>query len=86
MTEEIIGMDDMMAIYEATDRFEIGRETISVPLEKEGGGAVRRQPDGGVEIVAPATVPVRDWLPTLLAELQTLGFELQESDDEPWGA
>ena len=40
MPGEIIGMEDMMAIYEVTDRFEIDRETISVPLEKLGDGSV----------------------------------------------
>ena len=42
MSEQIIGMDDMMAVYEVTDRFGIDRETISVPLEKEGHGNVVR--------------------------------------------
>ena len=85
MTEEIIGMDDMMAIYEVTDRFGIDRESISVPLEKEGSGAVSRDPADVVEITAPATVSTRDWLPTLQAELERLGFELQEDEEEPWG-
>ena len=83
MGDEIIGMEDMMAIYEVTDRFGIDRESISVPLEKGGTGAVRRQADG-VEILAPAAMPTREWLPTLGAELLRLGFELQASDDEPW--
>ena len=47
MSEEIIGMDDMMAIYEVTDRFGIDRESIGVPLEKDGDGAVRRESGGG---------------------------------------
>lgn len=81
MNEEIIGMDDMMAVYEVTDRFGIDRETITVPLEKEGTGDVRR--DGaGVEIVVPATMAAKEWLPALEAELQALGFELQEDEDE----
>ena len=84
MTEDIIGMDDMMAIYEVTDRFGIDRETISVPLEKEGAGAVRGEPGGPVEILAPTTTPTREWLPTLQAELQRLGFELESAEDEPW--
>ena len=85
MTEEIIGMDDMMAIYEVTDRFGIDRENISVPLEKEGNGAVSGQGAGAVEITAPAAESTRDWLPTLQAELERLGFELQDDEDEPWG-
>ena len=42
MSEQIIGMDDMMAVYEVTDLFGIDRETISVPLEREGQGSVSR--------------------------------------------
>ena len=87
MGDDIIGMDDMMAIYEVTDLFGIDRETISVPLEKEGDGVASKQADGGVEIVAPATTTTREWLPTLRADLQRLGFEEQEAeeDEEPWG-
>ena len=83
MVDDIIGMDDMMAIYEVTDRFGIDRESISVPLEKEGSGVVSGRPGGGVEITVPATVPTQEWLPVLQEELQALGFEL-EADDEPW--
>ena len=83
MTEDIIGMDDMMAVYEVTDRFGIDRESISVPLQKDGSGVVAKQPDGGVEITVPATMSTEAWLPALLAELQRLGFELQD-DDGGW--
>ena len=82
MTDEIIGMADMMAVYEVTDRFAIDRETISVPLGKEGAGAVVMQPNGGVEITVPATVPTRDWLPTLEADLEKLGFTRQSGPDD----
>ena len=82
MTDEIIGMADMMAVYKVTDRFAIDRETISVPLGKEGAGAVAMQPNGGVEITVPATVPTRDWLPTLEADLEKLGFTRQSGPDD----
>ena len=82
MTEDIIGMDDMMAVYEMTDRFGIDRESISVPLEKEGNGAVAGQPGGEVDIMVPATMSTEKWLPTLQSELQRLGFKLQ--DEESW--
>ena len=84
MTEEIIGMDDMMAVYEVTDAFGIDRETISVPLEKEGDGAVSRQLDGSIEITVPSATPVRDWLPALRTSLQELGFEPSDDDAESW--
>ena len=84
MSEQIIGMDDMMAVYEVTDLFGIDRETISVPLEREGRGSVTRGPDGGIEITVPAAVPTRDWLPSLTEELRALGFEPQDEEEDEW--
>jgi hypothetical protein len=83
MPGEIIGMEDMMAIYEVTDRFEIDRETISVPLEKSGDGSVTANEDGTIEIVAPASVPMSDWQPTLEEGIRGLGFSLDDGG-EPW--
>ena len=84
MTEEIIGMDDMMAVYEVTDLFGIDRESISVPLEKEGSGSVEGRPGGEVQVTVPATTSVREWLPTLRARLLEAGFELQEAAEDEW--
>ena len=83
MSGDVIGMEDMMAIYEVTDRFEIDRETISVPLEKTGDGSVTANEDGSIEIVAPALMPVRDWQPTLEEDIRGLGFSLDDGN-EPW--
>ena len=82
MTDDIIGMQDMMAIYEVTDRFGIDREAISVPLEKSEAGVVSRQPHGGIEVTVPAKIPIQQWLPTLEAELERLGFVLEDSDND----
>ena len=84
MTDDIIGMDDMMAIYEVTDRFGIDRESISVPLERRGSGSVTGRPGGIVEITAPSTMGTQDWLTILQAELRRLGFEMADSDDDSW--
>jgi predicted transcriptional regulator of viral defense system len=84
VSEQIIGMDDMMAVYEVTDLFGIDRETISVPLEREGRGRVSRVADGGVEITVPAETPTRDWLPTLTEELRALGFEPADEEEDEW--
>ena len=82
MTDDIIGMQDMMAIYEVTDRFGIDRESISVPLEKAEPGGVSRQSQGGIEVTVPAKIPIRQWLPTLEAELERLGFALEDIDND----
>ena len=83
MTGEIIGMEDMMAIYEVTDRFDIDRETISVPLEKTGKGSVTANEDGSIEIVAPISMPISDWQPMLEDGIRGLGFSLGD-DSDPW--
>ncbi len=82
MADDIISMDDMMTLYEVTDRFGIDREQISVPLEKSGGGSLSLLRSGAVEITVPANVPTRDWLPVLEADLKSKGFlEVEEDDD-----
>lgn len=78
MLEGIIGMEDMGLIFEVTDAMGIDRESISVPLEKEDPGAVRRLPGGEIEIVVPVSVPEEEWAATLRAELEKLGFEMEE--------
>ncbi len=82
MTDDIIGMQDMIAIYEVTDRFGIDREAISVPLEKAEAGGVSRQSDGGIEVNVPAKIPIRQWLATLEGELERLGFALEDIDSD----
>ena len=83
MSGDIIGMEDMMAIYEVTDRFEIDRETISVPLEKAADGSVTANEDGSIEIVAPSTMPIGDWQSTLEDRIRQMGFSTYDGS-EPW--
>ena len=78
MVESIIGMRDMGLIFEVTDAMGIDRESISVPLGKEDPGAVRKLPAGDIEIVVPESTPLEDWLATLQAELEKLGYELEQ--------
>ena len=81
MVEGIIGMHDMGLIFQVTDAMRIDRENISVPLGKEDPGAVRKLPTGEVEIVVPESVPLEDWLATLQAGLEELGYEMEEEQD-----
>ena len=84
MSDEIIGMDDMMAVYRVTDEFGIDRESISVPLDKGPAVSATKQPDGSVEIVVPAGETSDDWLSVLRKRLLELGFEAIEKDS--WDA
>ena len=82
MSEDIIGMGEMSAIFDVTDELGIDREQISVPLEKEDPGAVRRLPTGEIEIVVPRTVPIEEWVATLKSSLKGLGFVPAEQEDD----
>ena len=78
--EEIISMADMGTIFEVTDELGIDRESIRVDLTKEDPGSVQRgsgglaQADSTIEIVVPLSTSLEEWLPTLKAELEKLGF------------
>ncbi len=82
MSEDIIGMREMGAIFSVTDELGVDRERISVPLEKEDPGAVRRLPTGEIEIVVPRTVAIEAWLGVLRAGLEELGFTATEREEE----
>ena len=80
MNDEIIGMDDMMAVYQVTDEFGIDRESISVPLDKGTTMVVSMLTDGSVEIVVPAGEMSEIWLDVLRNNLLGLGLEPVEED------
>ena len=81
MTDDIIGMREMNAIFSVTDEYGVDRELISVPLGKEDPGAVRRLDTGEVEIVVPLSVPIEEWQDVLESGLKALGFVPVEEDD-----
>ena len=82
MSEDIIGMREMGAIFNVTDEFGIDREQISVSLGKEDPGTVSRRATGEIEIVVPLTVPVEDWMGTLASRLKELGFVVVADEDQ----
>ena len=73
MTDDVIGMADMQLVFAVTDALGIDRESVSVPLEKEDPGSVRRLPGGELEIVVPLTVPAQEWVKKLAQDLKALG-------------
>ena len=44
MAEELIGMEDMAAIFEVTDALGIHRESVRVELTKEDPGSIHKVP------------------------------------------
>ena len=74
MAERIIGMKEMQLIFGVTDAWGIDREEVTVPLEMEGFGSVKRLPDGKIEIVVPGEVSLKEWCGTLEEKLKELGI------------
>jgi hypothetical protein len=79
--EETITMEDMRLVFQVTDLLGIDRERMSVSLEKQDPGQVQRLPSGEVEITLPLSVPLSEWLGTLRARLEALGFQEVEEEE-----
>ncbi len=82
MTDGIINMDDMEAVFSVTDAYGIHRESVSVELAKEDPGSVQKQADQSLGITIPATIPLTDFVETLRIELGSLGFLPIEDEEE----
>lgn len=54
---EMVTQREMERIFEVTDRLEIDRESLVVPLGARDPGRVRRMPGGKIEIVVDARDP-----------------------------
>ena len=67
-----LDMTTMQAIFEIIDELEISRESIQVPLLPAGDGAIRRLPNGRIEIVIPARRSLDGWLPELRQRLDAM--------------
>lgn len=68
---DMITQREMERIFEVTDRLEIHRESVVVPLATRRPGRVRRRPDGKLELTADAE-DFDAWLSRLEAELRVL--------------
>ena len=77
--DSIIGMKEMLSIFEVTDSFGIDRESISVELEKEDPGSVHLLQNGHLEIVVPISIPIESWVVHLLNEMNKMGFSSENS-------
>ena len=68
----VVGMKEINAIFEVTDRLGISREWIEIPLGPESPGRVQRLPNGKFEITVDAVVPIEEWVVVMEAELEKL--------------
>ena len=82
MPDQIINMSDMAAIFSVTDLMGIHRESVRVELTKEDPGSIGRTGDNIIEITLPETEPLEGFTVRLQAELETMGYEAQELQDE----
>ncbi len=62
---------EIRAILEVTDGLSIHRESVVIPLGREGGGQFRFVPPSKLEITAPE-LDFAGWLAGLRAELEAL--------------
>ena len=75
MADELIGMDDMAAIFEVTDALGIHRESVRVELTKEDPGSIQKVADGMVEITLPVNESAEVFCRKLRIDLEAMGFE-----------
>ena len=79
MAEELIGMEDIAAIFEVTDALGIHRESVRVELTKEDPGSIQRVADGMVEITLPVNETTEIFCRKLRIDLEAMGFQPSDS-------
>jgi len=65
-----VTLKEIQAIFAVTDALGISREALVIPLAPGRPGRVQRLPNGKLEIVVDAAVPVEEWLRELPAKIQ----------------
>ena len=65
MTLRAVTLAEIERIFVVLDRLGISREAIVIPLTPAHPGAVRRLPNGKIEIRVERETPLDDWLPEL---------------------
>lgn len=76
---QAVSFDQILKILTLTDAMEISREAVDIPLTPESPGAVRRLPNGKLEIVVDADMPFDEWLKGLEPTIHGL---MKEQDQE----
>ena len=82
MPDIIIDMQDMGVIFSITDTMGIHRESVSVELTKEDPGSIERTASGMIEITIPESGTVEEFSQRLQAELEAMGYEPKELDED----
>ena len=69
---KVVTIKEIERIFEILDRRGISREAVVIPLRPTSPGAVRRMPNGKIEILVESERSLDDWLPELEARLLEL--------------
>lgn len=62
---QAVSFKQISRILELTDQLGLNREWVEIPLTPEAPGAVRKLPNGKLEIVVDAVQPFEQWLAAL---------------------
>ena len=68
----VIRLPEIEEIFTVLEKLSISREAVGIPLTKRDPGSVRLLPDERLEIVAPESRTVADWLTDLEAQIRAL--------------
>jgi hypothetical protein len=67
---QVVTLREIQKIFDVTDRLGIHREQLVIPLGPRHPGAVRRMPNGKIEIVVESEGSFDEWVGGLEAELR----------------
>jgi hypothetical protein len=67
-----VTFQEITQILEVTDRLELDRETIEIPLSAESPGRIHKLPNGKIEIIVDTDLAFEDWLITAEQQLRQL--------------
>lgn len=67
-----VSFEQITQVLEVTDRLEISREWVEIPLSPAHPGRVEKLPNGKIEIVVDSEVPFDEWLNSLEEKIKTV--------------
>lgn len=77
--------EEMAAIHKVTDKLNLSRDFVLIPLAKLEEGVERTMPDGKLLIQVPARAPFEEWLSGLEARLRRLDLaRVPDLAHPPW--
>ena len=78
---QVVSFKQITQILELTDRLEISREWVEIPLSPASPGTVKKLSNGKLEIVVDADRPFDEWLNSLEVRVKSV-MNAELSHDE----